>query len=152
MDASRVSRGEAIAAAAGLVLLVSMFLPWYGGELTGAIAPVKVDTTTGWEVFAGVLDILIVALAATPIAIAIGRATDRLPPLPFDQGAMVLGAGALLCFIVVVRLVDSPIETPVPLPNVDVDSARKVGAFVALAAAAAIAYGGYLQRAVTRTA
>lgn len=150
MDASRVSRGEAIAAAGGLVLLVSMFLPWYGGELTGAIAPV--DTTTGWEVFTGVLDILIVALAATPIAIAIGRASDRLPPLPFDQGAMVLGAGALLCFIVVIRLVDSPIETPVPLPNVDVDSARKVGAFVALAAAAAVAYGGYLQRTVTRTA
>lgn len=149
MDVSRVSRGEAIAAAAGLVLLVSMFLPWYGGTLTG-IAPVKVDDKSGWEVFTGVLDILIILLAAGPAAIAAGRAANRLPPLPFEQGAMVLGAGLVLVGIVVIRLIDSPIGTAVPVPTIGVDSTRKFGAFVALAAAAAISYGGYRQRAEMR--
>jgi hypothetical protein len=151
VDTARVSRGELIAAAGGLALLVLMFLPWYGGSLTGSIAPVKVDTTTGWQVFGGGLDFLIVALAAVPIGIAVGRATERLPPLPLEQSLMVLGAGGLLLLIVAVRLLDPPDEIAVPLPGVEVDSARKIAAFLALAAAAAIAYGGYLQRGATRT-
>ena len=146
MDLTRVSRGEAIAAAGGLALLVFMFLPWYGGSLSGIGAPVKVPTSTGWESFGGVFDFLIVLLAVTPIAVAAGRATDRLPPLPLEQGLLVLSAGALLALIVGIRLLDAPDVIDVGIPNVEVDSSRKVGAFLALAAAAVIAYGGYLQR------
>jgi hypothetical protein len=152
MDVSRVSRGEAIAAAGGLALLVFMFLPWFGGSLSGIGAPIKVPTSTGWESFGGVFDILIVLLAGTPLAIAVGRATDRVPPLPLEQAVLVMAAGALLALVVAVRLLDPPDVIDVGIPTIEVESSRKVAAFLALAAAALIAYGGYLQRAATRTA
>jgi hypothetical protein len=150
MDMSRVSRGEAVAAAAGVAVLVLMFLPWFGGSLSGIGAPKQVPTSTGWEAFGGVFDALIVLLAGAPVAIALGRATGRLPPLPLEQAALVLGAGALVFLIVAVRLLDPPDVIGVAVPNIDVDSSRKVAAFLALAAAAAVAYGGHLQRATTR--
>jgi hypothetical protein len=147
LDTSRVSLGEMIAAAGGLVLLVCMFLPWFDGTLSGRGASrVPVPTTTGWESFGGVFDLLIVALAAIPLAIAVGRAGDSLPPLPLEESALVFLAGVLLIVIVVVRLIDPPGVIDVAIPGLDLDSSREIPAFVAALAAAAIAVGGYLQR------
>src|SRR5687767_2608522 len=140
-----------IAAAGGLVLLVCMFLPWFDGELSGrGSSPVVVPTTTGWESYAGVFDVLIVALAAVPIAIAVGRANDSLPPLPFEQGATVFVTGVLLFVLVLVRLIDPPDVLDVAIPGLELDASRKIAAFGAALAAAAIAAGGYLQRSMRR--
>ena len=146
MDTSRVSLGEMIAAAGGLVLLVSMFLPWFGGERTGSGGVlVAVPTTTGWEAFSGVFDILIVVLAAVPIGVAAARANDSPLRLPLEQWAAVMLAGAILLVLVVVRLIDPPDLINVAIPGLEIDVSRKLAAFVAAAAAAAIAVGGYLQ-------
>lgn len=151
MDTSRVSLGEMIAAAGGLVLLFCMFLPWFDGTLSGRGAShVPVPTTTGWESFGGVFDVLIVLLAAIPIGIAFGRANDSLPPLPLEQGALVLLAGVLLFAIVVLRLIDPPNVIDVAIPGLDLDTSRQIAAFGAALAAVAIAAGGYLQRSVRR--
>ena len=152
MDTSRVSFGEMLAAAGGLVLLVCMFLPWFDGELSGrnAASVVVVPTTTGWEAFGGVFDALVVVLATVPIAIAVGRASGALPPLPLEQDVLVLLAGAVLLVIVAVRLIDPPDAIDVAIPGLDQDVSRKTASFVACAAAAAIAVGGYLQRSVRR--
>ncbi len=151
MDSSRVSLGEAIAAAGGLVLLVCMFLPWFDGEASGrGAAFLVVPSKTGWEAFGGVFDALIVVLATVPIAIAVGRATDALPPLPLEQGVLVLGAGALLLLIVGIRLIDPPDVFDIAIPGFEIDPSRKIAAFGALVAAAAVAAGGYLQRSVRR--
>jgi hypothetical protein len=149
LDSSRVSLGEMIAAAGGLVLLVCMFLPWFDGEVRGPGAALEV-TTTGWEAFGGVFDALIVVLAAVPIGLAVGRATDALPPLPLEPGVLVLGAGALLLVIIGIRLIDPPDAIDVAIPSLESDTSRKLAAFVALLAAAAVAAGGYLQRSVRR--
>ncbi len=154
MDTSRVSLGEIIAAAGGLVLLVCMFLPWFDGTLSGrglTNLPVSTTTgTTGWEAFGGVFDILILALAAMPIGIAAARATDSLPPLPLEQGGLVLAAGALLFAIVALRLIDPPDAIDVAIPGLELDTSRKAAGFLAAVAAAAVAAGGYLQRSVRR--
>jgi hypothetical protein len=151
LDTSRVSLGEMIAAAGGLVLLVCMLLPWFDGTFSGRGASrVPVPTTTGWESYGGVFDVLIVALAAIPIAIAVGRANDSLPPLPLEQGALVFLVGVLLLVIVVVRLIDPPDVLDVEIPDLALDSSRKIPAFAAAMAAAAIAVGGYLQRSMRR--
>ena len=154
MDTSRVSLGEIIAAAGGLVLLVCMFLPWFEATVSGrgaANVPVSTTTdTTGWEAFGGVFDILIIALAAIPIGTAVGRASSSLPPLPLQQGVLVLAAGGLLFAIVGLRLVDPPDAINVATPGFEVDTTRKVAGFPALLAAAAVAAGGYLQRSVRR--
>jgi hypothetical protein len=152
LDTSRVSLGEMVAAAGGLALLACMFLPWYTGELSGRGAtPVEVPgTTTGWESFGGVFDVLIVVLAAVPIAIAVARANDSLPPLPLEQGVLVLLAGMFLLVVVVAKVIDPPDVIDVEIPGLELDSTRKVAAFMAVLAAAAVVAGGYLQRSVRR--
>jgi hypothetical protein len=151
LDTSRVSLGEMIAAAGGLVLLVCMFLPWFSGELSGrGRAAVVVPTTTGWESYSGVLDITFVVLAGLPIAIAIAQANDSRLPLPIEQGALVMVAGALLFLIVVLRLIDPPQPLDVTIPGLELDTTRKLAAFGAALAGGAIAVGGYLQRSMRR--
>ena len=145
MDTSRVSLGEMIAAAGGLVLLVCMFLPWFGGEWIGRGAPVPVPTTTGWEAYGGVLDILIVLLAAVPIGIAAARANHSRLRLPLEPWAAVTLAGAMLIVLVAIRLIDPPDVINVAIPGLEIDTSRKFAAFVAAAAAAAVTAGGYLQ-------
>ena len=146
MDTSRVSFGEMIAAAGGVALLVLMFLPWFGGRLSGIGAPVRVPTRTGWESFGTLFELLLVVAIAIAVGIAVARAMDALPPLPVEQGQMVLAAGAVAFLIIGFRLVDPPDLLDVAIPNLDVNSSRKPAAFVALVAAGAIAYGGLLQR------
>jgi hypothetical protein len=151
LDTSRVSLGEMIAAAGALVLLLCMFLPWFDGTLSGRGASrVPVPTTTGWEAYGGVFDVLIVVLAAIPIGIAFGRANDSLPPLPLEEGALVLLAGVLLLAIVLLRVIDPPDVLDVAIPGLELDTSRQLAAFGAALAAAAIAAGGYLQRSVRR--
>jgi hypothetical protein len=151
LDTSRVSLGEMIAAAGGLVLLVCMFLPWFDGTLSGrGAANVPVPTTTGWEAYGGIFDVLIVVLAALAIFIAVARANDSPPPLPLDQGTLVLGAGILLFVIVALRLIDPPDAIDVDIPGLELDTSRKLPGFLALLCAAAIGAGGYLQRSVRR--
>jgi hypothetical protein len=147
LDTSRVSLGEMIAAAGGVVLLLCMFLPWFDGTLTGRGASrVPVPTTTGWESFGGVFDVLVVVLAAIPIGIAAGKANDSLPALPLEQGALVLLAGVLLFAIVVLRLIDPPNVIDVAIPGLDLDTSRKAAAFGAALAAIAVGFGGYVQK------
>ena len=151
MDTSRVSLGEMIAAAGGLVLLVCMFLPWFSGELSGGgSGAIVVPSTTGWESYGGVFDVAFVVLAGFPIAIAVARANDSLPRLPLEQGALVVIAGALLFVIVVLRLIDPPDPVDVAIPGIDFDTSREIAAFAAAVAAAAIAVGGYLQQSMRR--
>jgi hypothetical protein len=151
LDTTRVSLGEMIAAAGGLVLLVCMFLPWFSSELSGGgQAGVVVPTNTGWQSYGGVFDIAFVVLAGLPIAIAFARASDSVPPLPIEQGALVMAAGALLFVMIVVRLIDPPPPIDVAIPGLEIDTTRKLAAFGAALAAAAIAAGGYLQRSMRR--
>lgn len=135
-----------LAGAGGLVLLFAMFLPWFDGRLSGRGAEPVPVSATGWESYGGLFDVLIVALAAVPIAIAVGRAAGSLPALPVEQGLMVLAAGALLVVIVGFRLIDTPDVIDVAIPGLEIDTSRKAPAFVALLSAAAVAVGGRLQR------
>lgn len=146
MDTSRVSLGEMIAAAGGLVFLVCMFLPWFGGERVGrGGALVAVPTTTGWEAYSGVFDILIVVLVAVPITVAVARANDYPVRAPLEEWAAVMVAGAVLLVLVMVRLIDPPDVIDVAIPGLEIDVSRKLAAFLAAAAATAILVGGYLQ-------
>jgi di/tricarboxylate transporter len=144
VDTSRVSFGEMVAAAGGVVLLVLMFVPWFGGHLSDIGAPVRVDSASGWESFGGLFDVLITLATAIAIAVAVGRAMDALPRLPVEQALLVMGAGAVLFAIIAVRMIDPP--GLVENPELEVETSRKIAAFLALAAAGAIAYGGHLQR------
>lgn len=136
MDFARISFGEMIAAASGFLLILFMFLPWFGYSAEiGGIGDVNANF---WEV-SDILDILLLLVGLIAIGVALARAAGAMPAnLPAPVGTIVLGAGALAVLIVLFRLLvppDGGID--------ELDVSRKVGVFLGLLAAAGVAFGGY---------
>jgi hypothetical protein len=147
MDINRLSLGEKIAAAAGVVLLIVMWLNWYGIDQEGA-ADLSVDELTdvagfadsltatevnlsAWQAF-GFIDIILLAAAVAAIGFAVAKAASQSPRLPVPSSAIIAGFGILGTLLVLYRVIDTPYSLD-----------RKPFLFVGLIAVAAIAYGGY---------
>ncbi|HEY1509243.1 MAG TPA: hypothetical protein VGF93_09600 [Solirubrobacteraceae bacterium] len=136
---SRVRLGEMIAAFAGVLLLVSMFvLPWYGykGQLAPLAAKLGVSTThDAWTSLSTARWLLLITIVAS-LALLYLQATRSSPALPAAFSLFVTLLGGLSALVLIYRvLID------VPGPN-DVVT-RDVGGFVGLVCSIAIAYGGY---------
>jgi hypothetical protein len=138
-DRSRLRRGELIAAAGAVVLLVAIFLlPWYGikGTLAEPLAKLGVSTSVdGWHALSTLRWLMIVTVAAA-LALAYLQATRRSPALPATFSLLVTLLGGLTALALIYRVLIN-----VPGPNSVVD--RDAGAFVGLLSACVIAYGGY---------
>ena len=93
MASRRPGPGELLAGASGLLLLLAMFLPWFGVEATftlpGAGEPVAVADTgrDAWESFA-LIDIVLALAATLAIALVTWAAVSTPPP------ALALGVAA----------------------------------------------------------
>ncbi len=139
MDPARASTGEKVAAGSAIALFIALFLPWYGVKISGAGASISLgDSGNAWE-FLSFVDILLFLAAAGTVAIIVSRASGVLPALPTPPGLLVAGAGVLALLLVLFRLIATP--EPDGLPE-QIDLTRKFGIFVALLAAAGVAYGG----------
>jgi hypothetical protein len=137
MDTSRLTPGDISAGVGGIVLLISLFLPWYGVSVNVAGFSAS-ENASGWEVFS-TIDIILFAIAVVAIALVALKALDQVPaetPVPL----ILLGLGALAVLLILYRLIDSP--APSDLPD-EVDVSRKIGIFIGLIGAAGIAYGGW---------
>jgi uncharacterized membrane protein HdeD (DUF308 family) len=117
MDLRRLRGGELIAGAAGLALLVSLFLAWYDGR-------------TAWESFA-VLDVILAVVGLAALSIPFVTAAYRVPALPLAQQSLTTLAGLLAVVLVLIRVVNLP----------DGADAREGGLWVGLVAALAIVAG-----------
>ena len=135
MDANRLSLGEKIAGAAGLALIVIMFLSWWGapGEIAEAAELAGVDTgsANAWEAH-DLMDIIWFLTGLAGIALAVMAAGRNSVNLPVAMSAIVAGLGILSTLLIVYRLIDPPF-----------DAGREFGVFLGLIAAAAVAYGGW---------
>jgi hypothetical protein len=139
MRARRLRAGDLIAGVGGVVLLASLFLPWY--EVNMDIAEFSLsDTGTGREALGSVF-VLLFVLAGIALAVA---ATSAAGALPDDVPAtgMLLGIGGLAVLLVIYRIVDIPTDGRVPD---GVALSRQAGAFIALFGAGAIVLGGLKQ-------
>jgi len=146
MDTSRLTTGDMIAGVGGIVLLISLFLPWYGASVdVGGFS--ASESGTGWEALS-FIDILLFLIALAAIAIVAARATGRLPD-EIPAAVVLLGLGALAVLLVLYRIIDIPVDGDIPD---EVDLSRKIGVFVALIASAAVAYGGWRRNAETPAA
>jgi hypothetical protein len=127
----RLRLGEWIAALAGVGLIVSLTLDWYGarGRETGI---------SGFAAF-DVIDLLLVLVAAVGIALAIIQATRDRPALPAAAAVLTVTAGILGALLVLYRIVNEPGPDDV----VEVRS----GAYLGLLATAALTAGGWLSLA-----
>lgn len=124
LTARRLDAGAAVAAGGAILLLVALFLDWYGDES---------DSISAWTVFE-VLDLVLAGIALLALTTFLRRsgADARLPDAPL----VALGIGALL--IVASQLVNHP-----PAVNGgELDA--KVGAWLALAAAAVMLAGAVM--------
>jgi hypothetical protein len=128
-DPSRIRRGEALAGAGAVALLVLMFvLQWYGPRAGGA-GPVA--SLTGWQAFA-VWRWLALATVAVAFCLVFFQASRRAPALPVST-SMVLTPLALLTavWLAVNVLFDHP-------PN------TRLGSMLGLISACVVLLGAYL--------
>jgi hypothetical protein len=123
--------GEIVAGAAGVLLLVSLFLPWYSVSVELPGAGRLEAHISGWQALT-VIDVLLALTALCGIALLVAQAVARRPGLPVALSviASVLGIAATL--LVLFRLIDAPAPAD-----------RAVGIWLALLAAAGVGAGGW---------
>lgn len=142
MDLNRLRLGEVIAGGAGVVLLLVMFLSWYGvgglgGGLGEAFAQARgIDTTwSAWEAFTW-LDFLLALTALVAIGAAVITGTQGSVALPVAASVIVTALGVLAALLVLFRVVNEP--------GLDAFTDIRLGAYLGLLASAAIALGGFM--------
>jgi heme A synthase len=122
MDLRRLRAGEWLAGVSGLVLLVALFLPWYGDDA---------GSRTGWESL-GALDVVLAVVALSALAIPVVTALERVPAVPLAHQSLTTLVGLLAVVLVLIRVLNMP----------DWAAEREWGLWVALAATLGIASGG----------
>jgi len=123
MDFRRVRPADWLLAAAGALLLASLFLPWYGVESSA--------TTSGFEALS-VLDIVLALIGASAVAVVPITAAQAVPAVPLTVDALVTIAGLVAVVLVAIRLLDVP----------DFAASREWGLWLAMAAAAGTVAAG----------
>ena len=126
----RIDAGELLAALGGLLVLVALFLDWYGvgGDGDGPFG----TTATGWEAFES-LDLIISALALLALAVAASSFGAGWPLSP----RILLPVGALLTAIIAIQLAEPP---PI-VGGLDLET----GAWLGLVGALLVLIGGALR-------
>jgi hypothetical protein len=106
-------RFEPVAGLGGIILLVSLFLPWYAdGSGAGG---------TGWEMLS-VIDIVLALLALLAIAVPLATLLTDGPAKSIGTAVLASAFGWIGVLLVVLRLIDDP------QPGLELD----YGAYVAL--------------------
>ena len=137
MDTSRLTPADMIAGVGGIVLLISLWLPWYG--LSADVSGVSFDgSASGWE-WLSLIDIILFLCAVAAIAVVAAKAAGALPP-DVPAALVLFAAGALAFLLCVFRLIDTPVPGDVPD---EIDVSRKIGVFLAVIASGAIGYAGW---------
>jgi hypothetical protein len=124
MDLRRLRAGEWIAALSGVVLLVSLFLPWYGGADGDA---------SGWQALAAV-DVALALVALFGVSLLVVTASQRVPAVPIALSAVVALVGLVGLLLMLIRIANVP----------DGFDGREIGIWLGLLAAIGIVAGGAL--------
>jgi uncharacterized membrane protein len=122
----RLRDGDWIAGAGGIALLAAMFADWHAASSQAG--------ASAWQAFS-VLDVVLALLALFPLALVALQATRDSPALPVAFSVFATVAGTLAALLVLYRIANQP----GPNDAVDVEA----GAWIGLAAALAVAAGGW---------
>ena len=150
LDTSRISFGEMVAGVSALILLIDLWLPWYGVSVK---APRFPGVTTGsvskngnaWDFYGG-RDVILFIIAVLVLGYVLLRAFDALPAMQLDPGLVtaVLGViAAVVVFIGILHIPHSGGASSALLRLAGVDFSRKFGLFLGFLATLGIAYGGW---------
>jgi hypothetical protein len=140
-----------LAAFASAALFLALFLPWYQVTLIARSKSATLQsasaTITGWGAFSFV-EAVVLLVAAGVVTLLFHRAEGRAFHLPGGDGAVISAAGLSTCLLIVWGMFDKPgASARGPAATT---SGIEWGIFVALAAAAFLAYSGSRIRAAHR--
>jgi hypothetical protein len=112
MDLRRLRPAEWMIGGWGLLLLVALFVPWYGaGGAEGGwtmYAPLASGgNATGWESL-GVLDVVLAAIALAAIAVPFVAGAYRVPAVPLALESLLALVALVGSLLVLFRLIDLP--------------------------------------------
>jgi hypothetical protein len=140
-----------LAAFASAALFLTLFLPWYQVTLIAPATAARLEsasaTITGWGAFSFV-EAAVLLVAAGVVILLFQRAEGRAFHLPGGDGGVITGAGLWACVLIVWRIFDKQGATTNG-PSATT-SGVEWGIFIALAAAAFLAYSGSRIRAAHR--
>jgi MFS family permease len=126
MDLRRLRVGEYMVGAAGLALLIALFLPWYSGDAAA-------DTLSGWRSL-GALDVILALVALAAIAVPLVTAAQRVPALPLAIESLVTLVAFVATLLVLFRVLNLP----------DWANGREWGLWLAFASTLGILVGGLI--------
>lgn len=118
-DASRLRRGEVLAGAGAVLLLVFVLAGKWAGS------------RTGWEALVSLRWLLVVTIAAA-FGLVITQATRRAPAIPATMSFLVTVLGAISVLALIYRVLINP------------PAHQHTAAYLGLLSAIALACGGYL--------
>ena len=135
MDTGRLSQGQMIAAGAGVLLIVSLFLAWVGIDIPeGVPVPEGVnDSATGWE-SQSTLDLYLAIVALFAIVPAALKLFGSDAEVPFAPAAATFLLGAIGTLLMVYYVIDGVPE----------GAETKIGVWIALIAVIGVTVGAYL--------
>ena len=139
MNFERLRRGELIAGASALALLVFLFVPeWYALRSTFAPTAVILGARTswnGWWGLAGARYLALVTIAAA-FALVYYQAARRGPAIPVTLSVIVTVLAVATLIALIYRVLVGP-------PSAGALLDQQVGAWLGLLAGIGIAYGGF---------
>ncbi len=136
-----------MAGAGGLLLLASMFMPWFGVdvqiEVPGESSPIVAEDerASAWVAF-GFIDLVLFASGCLGLVLGARALSPRLPRNEILI-AVVAGLSALAAGLILLRLLIPP-EFGIPDDSPNVSIGRRVGAFFGLVGAGAMGWGALL--------
>jgi hypothetical protein len=140
----RLSGGERISAVSAILLFVFMFLDWFGTKDAGELQFFSVGRSA-WEALDYIPIVLVIAIIATlaVAALRLANAVHR-PPIPVNAVVAILGTISVL--LILFRIVDPPNFGSFQeiWGNITIEGTVQFPIFLALLAAAGIAFGGCL--------
>jgi hypothetical protein len=143
MKLDRLNRGEAIAAISAVALFVSMFLDWYGAEIVETTSGVNLFPAAGgnaWQTLELLPAVLLLTIAVTLVFTQMALLDSGWEPAIRPSAAVAVLGG--ISFLSILSRIVFPPDLG-EISGIAFGANLKLGIFVALAAAAGIACGGY---------
>jgi hypothetical protein len=142
MDVRRLRAGEWITAASGILLALSLFLPWYTLEARDPVAGRRITGAlhfTAWEAFS-VIDVLLMVLALLAVGLLILTAVQPTAAVGIAADALLTILAGIVAIVTLIRVLDIPgsLESPERLP---IETARAPFAWIGLAAVFGVLLG-----------
>jgi hypothetical protein len=141
MDLNRLTQGEKIAGISAILLFIFMFVDWYGVTISGAGESINLGGGgNAWDALDFIPILLLIAIIAT-VAIVVIEASETDIELPVHGAVIITVVGAISFLLILFRIIDTP--TFASYGGVSAEGSVKVGIFLALIAAAGVAFGGW---------